>query len=70
MPLPENCCSTSLFTTVYKRLTEGRIDGFLIGWLRAACEAAAASCCVGSPEQLSVLRTLYVGFRKATLKKS
>jgi hypothetical protein len=38
-PLPENCCSTSLFTTVYKRLAEedhgvGE-DGWRIGgfWL-------------------------------------
>jgi hypothetical protein len=23
MPIPENCCSTSLFTTGYKRLAEG-----------------------------------------------
>jgi hypothetical protein len=36
MPLSENCCSTSLFTTGYKRLAEegwgflieGLIDGF------------------------------------------
>jgi hypothetical protein len=33
-PLPENCCSTSLFTTVYKRLPEGAQE---IDWL-AACE--------------------------------
>jgi hypothetical protein len=34
MALPENCCSTSLFTTVYKRLTE---EGQGIDWL-AACK--------------------------------
>jgi hypothetical protein len=30
----------------------------------------AAGCCVSPPEQLSALRTLYIGFRKAKLKKS
>jgi hypothetical protein len=28
MPLPEKCCSTSLFTTGYKRLTEGGREAF------------------------------------------
>jgi hypothetical protein len=30
MPLPENCCSTSLFTTGFKRLEEARLfdEGF------------------------------------------
>jgi hypothetical protein len=32
MPLPENCFSTSLFTTGYKRLTEGGQEAF--GWGR------------------------------------
>jgi hypothetical protein len=32
MPLPENCCSTSLFTTGYKRLAEGEHEAF--GWGR------------------------------------
>jgi hypothetical protein len=41
MPLPENCCSTSLFTTGYKRLAEEG-QGILISWLRGAYEAAAA----------------------------
>jgi hypothetical protein len=43
MLLPENYCSTSLFTTGYKRLAEGAgFDGeVLIGWLPSACEAAA-----------------------------
>jgi hypothetical protein len=27
-----------------------------------------AGCCVSPPEQLSALRTLYIGFRKAKLK--
>jgi hypothetical protein len=51
------------------------MDG-LIGWLWAACEAAAAAdtaaagCCVSPPKHLSALRTLYIGFRKAMLKKS
>jgi hypothetical protein len=31
-PLPENCCSTSLFTTGYKRLTEGEHEAFCF-WL-------------------------------------
>jgi hypothetical protein len=30
----------------------------------------AAGCCGSPPEQLSALRTLYIGFRKATLKKT
>jgi hypothetical protein len=45
----------------------------LIGCLRAACEAAvytAAACGVSPPEQLSAPRILYIGFRKAKLKKS
>jgi hypothetical protein len=36
-------------------------------WLATA---AAAGCCVSLPEQLSAPRTLYIGFRKAKLKKS
>jgi hypothetical protein len=75
-----------LFTTGYKRLAKGQgilIKGlvevwwrinWLIGWLQAACEAAAeaatAGCCVTPSEQLSEPRTLYIGFRNATLKKS
>jgi hypothetical protein len=65
-----------LFTTVFKRLTEGRHKGFdgglLIDW-QAACEndsAAAAGCCVSPPEQFSALRTLFISFRKAMLKKA
>jgi hypothetical protein len=56
MLLPENCCSTSLFTTGYKRLTEGG-QRTLIGELQAA---AIGSCCVCPPEHLSALRTLYI----------
>jgi hypothetical protein len=74
MPFPENCCSTSLFTTGYKRLTEGGCELF---WWRMYWRcfdgnfwlAAAATGCVSPPEQLSAPRTLYVGFRKAMLKK-
>jgi hypothetical protein len=37
----------------------------------AVCEAAdVAGCCVSPPEQLSAPTTLYIGFRKATLKKT
>jgi hypothetical protein len=56
-----------LLTTGYKRLTEGGW-GILTGFLQAACEAATGYCV--SPEQLSAPRTLYMGFRKAMLKKS
>jgi hypothetical protein len=35
MPLPENCCST-LFTTGYKRLTEGGCAAFALGFLLEA----------------------------------
>jgi hypothetical protein len=46
----------------------------LVGWLWAACvaatDAAAAGCRVSLPEQLSVPKTLYIGFKKAMLKKS
>jgi hypothetical protein len=50
-------------------------DGrFLIGWLLASCEAAAdtavASGCVSPPEQFSAPRTLYIGVKKAKLKKN
>jgi hypothetical protein len=50
--------------------------GLLVGWLWAACEAAAATdtaavgCCASPPEQLSAPRTLSIGFKKAMLKKS
>jgi hypothetical protein len=60
-----------LFITGYKRLAEGDgffSDGGLISWLQAA--AAAAAGCVSPPEQLSALRTLYIGFRKAKLKEN
>jgi hypothetical protein len=44
----------------------------LIGCLWAAYVAAAATVgrCVFPPEQLSALRTLYIGIKKAKLKKS
>jgi hypothetical protein len=33
-PLPEDCCSTSSFTTGYKRLAEGGLGSFLMGeWI-------------------------------------
>jgi hypothetical protein len=32
--------------------------------------ATAAGCCVSPPEQLSALGTLYIGFRKAKLKRN
>jgi hypothetical protein len=31
MVLPKNCCSTSLFTTGYKRLAEGECKAFYDG---------------------------------------
>jgi hypothetical protein len=42
--LPENCCFTSLFATVYKRLPEGgqRLVCCQLARGLAACEAAAA----------------------------
>jgi hypothetical protein len=33
MPLPEECCSTSLFTTGYKRLAEGGWEAFGGFWM-------------------------------------
>jgi hypothetical protein len=35
-----------------------------------AATATAAGCYVSPPEQLSALRTLYIGIKKAKLKKS
>jgi hypothetical protein len=52
-----------------------KIGGGLIDWLTAGCYevptvTAAAGHCVSPPEQLSALRILYIGFKKAILKKS
>jgi hypothetical protein len=51
-PLPKNYCSISLFTTGYKRLSEGLIEGFLMGdgligwWLpRGLPLNDVAGCC-------------------------
>jgi hypothetical protein len=50
MPLPENCASTSLFATVYKRLAEGGGgSGCLLALmmlLAAIADAAGGCCCV------------------------
>jgi hypothetical protein len=35
MPLPKNCCSTSLFTTRYKRLSEEGQEVFMMGFFLA-----------------------------------
>jgi hypothetical protein len=61
-----------LFTTGYKRLSEGGCKGFLdrgflmrdFDWLIMMLAG------VSPPEQLSALRTLYMGFRKAKLKRT
>jgi hypothetical protein len=61
-PLSKNCCSTSSFTTGYKRLLKedsGLFDGDF-DWLPLLLLLA-----VPPPEQLSAPRTLYIGFRKA-----
>jgi hypothetical protein len=72
MSLPENCCSTSLFTTVHKRLAEGRCRGLMgnFDWLLVRPPLTLLMAAVSPPEQVSALRTLYIGFRKAKLKKS
>jgi hypothetical protein len=68
-----DCCSTSLFTTGYKKLAEGghkvflMEEGFWWGFWLAATDAGS---CVSLPEQPSAWRTLYIGFRKAKLKES
>jgi hypothetical protein len=65
MPLPENCCSTSLFTPGSKRLAEGGHKDF--GWgILTGCHWLV---CL-QPEQFSALRTLYISFRKAKLKRT
>jgi hypothetical protein len=38
--------------------------------LAAFANTASAGYCVSSPEQLYPLRTLYVGFKKAMIKKT
>jgi hypothetical protein len=53
MPLPENCHSTSWFTTGYKRLAEGEHNWLLVRLAAAndAAEAAATAggcCCVSA----------------------
>jgi hypothetical protein len=70
-PLPEKCCSTSLITTGYKRLAEGGPEVF---WWKSFFNGdfdrlLLPLAVVTPPEQLSVPRTLYIGFRKAKLKK-
>jgi hypothetical protein len=71
-PFPENGCSTSLFTIGYKRLTEGGLGVFLMeGFDGGFCLAATeAEFCLSSSEQLSAQRTLYIGFRKAMLRRT
>jgi hypothetical protein len=68
-PSPRTVAPPPCFTTGYKRLTEGGREAFLMGafdWLALMLTLSGVS----PPEQLSALRTLYIGFRKATLKKS
>jgi hypothetical protein len=62
MPLPENCYSIFLFTIGYKRLLKE--DSRFFDWLMLTLAGVSPS------EQLSALRTLYVGFRKAKLKRT
>jgi hypothetical protein len=57
-----------LFTTGYKRLAEGGHEVLMgdFDWLPLMLLLAVGS----PPEQLSALRTLYIGFRKAKLKRA
>jgi hypothetical protein len=57
MPLLENCGSTSLFATVYKRLAEGGY-GWLLVRLAATDDAAGSCCCVSESLRTETLRVM------------